>query len=176
MGQRLGGEHLDGPVERPPGEVGRPLAAAVCHHDGATRPRRGECRRGGMRHMVADEPEPARVEARQDGLQEEAGPACIEGAQPLPGLRRQIRARWGLGRVVGVGDGIKVFGLQPRPLQAPCSGLLGQLPGGERHGRLAVLAAGETLLLRSRHDAAIHDKGRRWVVEHGVDAQDSHSA
>jgi hypothetical protein len=38
-----------------------------------------------------------------------------------------------------------------------------------------VLAAGEALLLRSRHDDAIDDDRRSRIVEHGIDPKDSHN-
>jgi hypothetical protein len=125
--------------------------------------------------MVTDESQPSRVQAREHGLEEEAGPAGIEGAEPLPIVGGEVLAHGGLGGIVGVGHGVEVFRFQPCPLQAPPGGLLGQLPGGEGHGGLAVLAAREALLLRRRDEPAVHDDCRRRIVENGVNPQDTHS-
>src|SRR4051794_22005540 len=149
------------------------LAAAVDDQHGARPKRRREVARGRVRDVVADEADLAGVEAER--LQEARGAADVERAQPLPLVGRDVvavvrRKR----RVVGVADRIEVVGRDPAALQAPRDRLLGQLPGRERHARLAVLAAAEALLLGGGHDAPVdHQRGRR-VVEDGVDPQDAH--
>ena len=71
----------------------------------------------------------------------------VRGAQVFPGGVEAARGRVDQGRVVGVGDGIKIIRSQPALGQAPGDRLLRQFPGGERDRALAVLAPAEALLL-----------------------------
>src|SRR5207237_2259055 len=70
-------------------------------------------------------------------------------------------------------DGVKVRRCETRLTEAPGSGQLGLLPGGEGNWPLAVLAAAEPFFLGSTSDLAVHDQRRGWVVEQGVDAENA---
>jgi hypothetical protein len=125
--------------------------------------------------VVSDPPHAVRVQAWQAGLEEERRAARVERAQALPVVLGDVGA--GLGGepgVVGVRDGVEVCGREAARGQAEPHGLLGQLPGRERHRRLAVLAPREALLFRRRHRPTVDDEGRGGVVEDRVDAEDLH--
>ena len=114
-----------------------------------------------------------RVEAGQARAQEQRRPPRVQRAKALPlggrdvavDLRREVG-------VVRVRDRVEVGRLEPRLGQAERHRLLGQLPGRERHGRLAVLAAREALLLGGGDDLAVDDERGGRIVEDGIDSED----
>ena len=173
--QPLGGQDLQVAVDRAAGQVGGGLAAAVQHQHAGGAVGGGQVGRGGVGDVVGDVADAGRVEAGQGGAQEHRGPLGVQGPQPLPGVGGQVGGdRRGQGRVVGVGDGVQVVGGQSSLGEAPGGRPLGQLPGGERHRRLAVLAPGEPLLLGGGHHLAVDHQGRGRVVEDSVHTEDTH--
>ena len=173
MRQMLAGEDLDLAADAAPGQVGGHLTPPVEHQDAAGGQRGGHRGRGGVGDVVGDESHHGRVEAGQRRLQEQRRPSGVERAQPLPAVGGDVRAgRGGQARVERVGDGVEVLRGDTPPLQAPGGRLLGQLPGGERNGGLAVLAAAEAFLLGGGHDLAVDDERGSRIVEDGVDSQD----
>ena len=175
VGEPLGGQDLEVAVDRAAGQVGGGLAAAVQHQHARAGVGGGQVGRGGMGHVVGDVADAGRVEAGQGGAQEQRGPLGVQGAQPLPAVVGQVGGdRRGQGGVVGVGDRVQVLGGQSGLGQAPGGRPLGQLPGGEWHRRLAVLAPGEALLLGRGHHLAVDHQGGGRVVEHRVHTKDTH--
>ena len=69
-------------------------------------------------------------------------------------------------------DRFELVRTQTAALKAEAHRLLGQLPRREGHGRLAVLAAREALLLGGGHRLPVDDEGGGGIVEDGVDAED----
>ncbi len=172
----LGAEHLQLSCVVAAGEVARGLAAPVEHqHVGGVVVRGGKTRGRGVRHVVRHEPHGRRVQAREGTGQEARRPAGVGLAQVVPRVvEAQLLGRPGEVGVVGVGDGVDVGDVQAGGAQAPARGQLGQLPGGERHRTLAVLAPGEPLLLRGGNRLAVDDQRGSGIVEQGVDAEDLH--
>ena len=175
VGKLLGGQDLEVAVDRAAGQVGGGLAAPVQDEDARAGVGGGQVGRGGVGDVVGDVAHTRRVEAGQGAAQEQRSPLGVQGPQPLPGIGGHVRpGRRGQGRVVGVGDRVQFLGGEAGLGQAPGRRPLGQLPGGERHRQLAVLAAGEPLLLGRGHDLAVdHQRGRR-VVEHRVHTEHTH--
>src|SRR5690606_6348617 len=130
---------------------------------------------GGVGDVVGDEDDLLRVEPGQGRGEELRRPLGVGQAQVVP---RVVQAHLvggpGEAEVEGVGDGVEVLRLEPGVPQAPAHGQLGQLPGGERDGTFAVLAAAEPLLLRGGDDRTVDDERGRRVVEQGVDAEYAH--
>ena len=172
--QRLRGQH----VEPAAGEARRRDARS------ARRGRRAPARRTGpcptrtwptprARRGAATQRTHRRVEAGQARAQEQRRAPRVQRAQALPlggrdvavGLRRERR-------VVRVRDRVELGRLEPRLGEAERHRLLRQLPGGERHGRLAVLAAGEALLLGGGDGLAVDDERGGRIVEDGIDSED----
>nr|KEP23200.1 hypothetical protein DA06_10895 [Georgenia sp. SUBG003] len=151
------------------------LAAAVEDQHAAARVRRGQGARGGVGDVVGDEPDLLGVEPGQRRGQELRGASRVGLTQVVPGVHQpHLLGGAGEVRVVGVGDDIQVRGPQPRLREAPAHGELRQLPGGERHRPLAVLAAAEPLLLRGGDDPPVDHQGCGRVVKQGVDSQYAH--
>src|SRR6188472_2335025 len=100
--------------------------------------------------MMPNEVKRLAVITGQDGL-EELGRACrVRGAEVLPtGVESSgigVDQRW----IIGVRDRVKVIDGQAPFGQAPCDGLLRQLPGRKGNRTLAVLATAESFLFRGR--------------------------
>ena len=115
------------------------------------------------------------VQAGQGGAQEQRRALGVQRAKALPAVVGHLGPdRRGQGRVVGVGDRIQVLGGKAGLGQAPGSRSLGQLPGGEGHRQLAVLAPGEPLLLGRRHHLAVDDQGSGRVMEDSIHPKDTH--
>ncbi len=183
----------------PPRRAGRASAAASGPPGaGAGRPRTG--RRGGS-PARRDRRGPARRSRRRTARAAEAAwatwcgtkrtaagsspgsavarnPGARAGValtQPVPGVvEPQLVGRAGQLGVVGVGDGVEVGRLQPGLPEAPGGGELGQLPRGEGHRTVPVLAPAEPLLLGRRDRDAVHHQRGRGVVEQRVDTQNPH--
>lgn len=171
--QLLRGEHLQLAVAVAAGQVGDVLAPAVAHEHRAVAVRRGQPGRGRVRHVVGDVAHLRRVEPGQCRGQEVGRAHRVLRAQVLPVALGALDDQ---GRVVGVGDRVDVLGGEACLLQAPGRRLLRQLPGREREGPLAVLAAAEPFLLRGGDDAPVGDDRRGGVVKDRVDAEKSHRA
>jgi hypothetical protein len=175
MGQLLGGQDLQLAVDRPSGQVRGALAAPIEDQDAGGRPRRCQVGGGGVGDVVGHVAHAGRVEAGQGGAQEHRRPLGVQGAQPLPPVGGEVvAARRRKARIVGVGDRVEVVRREAACIEAPAGRPLGQLPGGERHRRLAVLAPGEPLLLGRGDDLPVDHQRRRRIVEHSVDAEYSH--
>jgi hypothetical protein len=127
-----------------------------------------------VRDVVGHPSHTGRIEAGQGRAEEERRAAGVERPQALPlgggdvavGLHGEIG-------VVGVRHGIQLGRRHARVLEAPGHGLLGQLPGGEGHGRLAVLPPREALLLGGRDGLAVDDERGGRVMEYGVDTENT---
>ena len=111
---------------------------------------------------VGEEPRRPLGVQRPQALPRVGRPMARRRARPAPG-RRSRRPRRG------------PPGVSPASARHQPHRLLGQLPGRERHRRLAVLAPAEALLLGRRDDRAVHDERGGRVVEDRVDAEHSHA-
>src|SRR4029450_6977429 len=111
VGEPLGGEDLQIPVDRPAGQVGGGLTAAVQDQHAGAGGGGGQVGRGGVGDGVGDGTGPGRIQAGQGGAQEQRGPLGVQGAQALPGVGGHVRPdRRGQGRGVGVGDRVQGLG------------------------------------------------------------------
>src|SRR5690606_6859207 len=73
-----------------------------------------------------------------------------------------------------IADVVDVRELDARVLEAPVDRVIRELPCGERHGTLAVLDAGEALLLRRGDHVPVLDETGGRIVISGVDAERIH--
>lgn len=128
-----------------------------------TRARVGGRRR--VRDMVRDEAHAIRLQPGERGGEELGRTGGVERAERLPAVERHVAVRGRRERgVVGVRDRVEVGGREAGVPEAPPRGVLGQLPGRERHARLPVLAPGEALLLRGGDDRPVGHERRGRVV------------
>jgi hypothetical protein len=171
MRERLAGERLDDAVVAAAGEVGVALAPPVEDEDGGIAERRGERRRCGVGQVVLDEAHALGRHAGEHRRDELRRPLGVQRAQALPSVGHDVGGARGEHGVVGVRHSVELVVAQPGLLEAPLHRSGRQLPRRERHRRLAVLAAGQALLLARGHDAAVDDEGRGRIVEDGIDAE-----
>ena len=180
VGERLGGEHLERAAARSGrrgGEARSPRPSSTSTAAAVDRRRRRQVRPSAAwatwwgTNRTRSGPGPGSAVARKRGAA-----LRVERPQALPAVlgdvvrRRRRQARGRTSRPPRRG---------PRAPGPPRSrhqriGRLRQLPGRERHRRLAVLAPREALLLGGRHDLAVDDERGGGVVEDGVDAQHLH--
>jgi hypothetical protein len=124
-----------------PGPVRGALAAAVDHEHGAALPARRPRGRGGVRDVMGHEAQAPRVEARERRRHEARGALREQRAQALPRVGGDVAV--GLGRearIVGVRHRVELLRGEAHLVEAEADRLLGELPGREGHGALAVLA------------------------------------
>jgi hypothetical protein len=128
-----------------------------------------------MSDVMRDEPDFARVDPRQGGLEKARRVLDVKSPKAFPGVHGDVAIRVeGEGRVVGVCDRVDLGGLDPSSLQAKASSPPWDLPGAERHRFLAVLAPGKALLLGCSDYFAVYDEGGGGVMKDSVDSEDQH--
>lgn len=99
-------------------------------------------------------------------LEEQRRPGRVQRTEALPVVGGHIWARVRHEtRVVGVGHRVDVGGIEAGFGQAPGRGLLRQLPGGEGHRTLPVLAPADALLFGGGDDLAVDHHGRDRIME-----------
>ena len=175
--QRLSAQHLQPPPGVAAGQAGLALSAAVADQDAAPGAGHREPGRGRVRHVVAHETGPVRIQPGQRLREELRGPGRIHGAQVIPGIiQTHLLGRAHQARVIGKADQVDLGGTDPAFREAPAGGGERLLPGGERHRPLAVLAPGEALLLGGRRHRAVDDQRSRRVVKDRIDPQHAHAA
>ena len=169
------GEHLQPVVGEMGREVRAALAATIEHKHRAAGEGRGKTTRSRVRHMVWHESHDGGVKPPQRRAQKSWRAHGVEGAQPLPIIRRDVTTRRrGTLRIIRVRHGVEMLRADRRLVETPPRRLLGQLPGRKCSGGLPMLTAGEALLLGGGDHRAVDDKCGRGIVEHRVDTQNLH--
>src|SRR5829696_6366924 len=175
MRKLLDREHVETPAVPTSREGRRMFVAAIEHQNARAFMRSGVVRGCCVRHMMRDEADARGIEPGKRRLQEPGRSLRIQRSKPFPAVRHDVAVVEGCERrIVAVGDGIQILGPETRLAEAPPRRLLRQLPRGERHGQLAVLATREALLLGRCNDIAVDDESRRMVVERSIDTEDAH--
>ncbi len=181
----------------------RPLAAPVEGHHRRPRERRGVEGARRVRQVVLDEVPAVRAvgagaaEPRPQVVGSPVGEltGCVDdrGEEERVPRRLPLRGRGVCARlqrqgdrrlvavvpeeqegIVRVGDVVNLDEADTGLAQAVVDRVVRQLVGGEGDRSLAVLDAGEALLLGRRHHPSVHDQARRGVVVDRVDAERVH--